>query len=664
MAMGIGDTVSRLTDADGSMIEGGLCGSSLSSSLAGAVSFENNDNQDHDDASHVATSNASCQTVKHGNINVNINAKVATASSSSCNNNNRSKKEAEGTKFGKIATTAAAAAVGSNKKKNTPSKRPVSAIGDRHHVTPTNRSNKRGNGGVGVVGGSESSNAGSSQKKMKAKQHQGNNNTNSKAAVATEGEADGNSKSGVHHANNANAINHNNMNTTVESSRDGGLQKQPPLSPKPESSRDLFSYFPSSSTSNQGGGTMMFSNPAPPASLSAAASRSQLSSPPALQSKAAAEKNKEKMGNQRTLHSFLGIGDTNKSNNKQQQQQQQQQQQKDGTIASGEGNGEGKGRSFSVDGDEGNNSKKQSGGKVGNVVGKDGGDAGVSAKPAAAAASASFKKKRAKLNSSSTNNSTSNAAASEQEFKRMQHQLSTLQKQLDDANARNASIRNNQTLIGSQLQRQLKHQKAELENVQKENEIRTNKSMEVMERLVQQESVREGKDLRQNLASDGARLGRLVSTRVGHSQFHRSQMIESWEDGHAPKQLKERRRELRGKREGLERRREELMRRSATSNADPLLLDGMESSTATLTDSCATTTETSSEDYSSMLNTELDRMEAHETARMHLDEITQQERDIDNEERALNIEKRKHVRSLKLVGNEDSSKFRLQRKVS
>ena len=49
---------------------------------------------------------------------------------------------------------------------------------------------------------------------------------------------------------------------------------------------------------------------------------------------------------------------------------------------------------------------------------------------------------------------------------------------------------------------------------------------------------------------------------------------------------------------------------------------------------------------------ELDRMEAHETVRMHLDEL-----------RRENVEKRAHVRALKLVSNEDSSKFRIKRKV-
>ncbi len=62
--------------------------------------------------------------------------------------------------------------------------------------------------------------------------------------------------------------------------------------------------------------------------------------------------------------------------------------------------------------------------------------------------------------------------------------------------------------------------------------------------------------------------------------------------------------------------------------------------------------------------TDLDRMEAMETIRMHLDEVRKKEMELDAEERALNVEKRRHVRALKLVSNEDSSKYRARRKVS
>jgi hypothetical protein len=49
---------------------------------------------------------------------------------------------------------------------------------------------------------------------------------------------------------------------------------------------------------------------------------------------------------------------------------------------------------------------------------------------------------------------------------------------------------------------------------------------------------------------------------------------------------------------------------------------------------------------------------------MHLEELKREERKLDEEDRALTLEKRKHVRTLKLVANEDASKFRFRHKVS
>jgi hypothetical protein len=61
---------------------------------------------------------------------------------------------------------------------------------------------------------------------------------------------------------------------------------------------------------------------------------------------------------------------------------------------------------------------------------------------------------------------------------------------------------------------------------------------------------------------------------------------------------------------------------------------------------------------------DLEMFEAKETVRMHLEELKREERKLDEEDRLLTMEKRKHVRTLKLVANEDSSKFRFRNKVS
>lgn len=384
-------------------------------------------------------------------------------------------------------------------------------------------------------------------------------------------------------------------------------------------------------------------------------SHQQQLSPQMLHSK------QSKMGNQQTLHSFLGISDK-----KQQQQQQQQRQQ-------------------SLDQDEGGI-----------------GDLGVGALASATssklvttssssisstASSSSSKKMKAssshKVSSASDANS-SNASAEQQqsllrEIQRLQSQLSTLQKQLEEANARNNSIKNNQTLISANLQRQLKFVKAELEEVKLENKARQCKAMEAMEKFVRDESMREAKELRQSLASDGARLGKLLFSRVGSHHHHHhhgggmmgglvrsSQPIETWEDGHAPKMIKSRRSELKAEKERLEKRMEELVRAFQNGgHRNPHL--GLESAVPSVqaSDSLVVVNELSNTSNSGTgtIMSDLDRMEAMETVKMHLHEVKKKEMELDAEERALNIEKRAHVRALKLVSNEDSSKFRSRPKV-
>ncbi|KAL3811849.1 hypothetical protein ACHAXA_009208 [Cyclostephanos tholiformis] len=133
------------------------------------------------------------------------------------------------------------------------------------------------------------------------------------------------------------------------------------------------------------------------------------------------------------------------------------------------------------------------------------------------------------------------------EIGQLRDQIIDLRGRLDEANARNNAIRNNQTLMGAELQRRLKRREAELEEERRTNEIR------------------------------------ISSTNADESRY--------------------------------------------------------------------------------VAMTDLDRMEAMETIRMHLDEVRKKEMELDAEERALNVEKRRHVRALKLVSNEDSSKYRARRKL-
>ena len=570
-----------------------------STSFDGAsVSFEQ---EQH--ANDNANSNASCQTVHHANI-------MKSSDTTTGNGAKKKKGSLEGGGSGSSNSKK------EGKKKSTPSKRPVSAIGDRQcqqHATPTmNKSNKANtttnNSGSG--GGNKGSGSGG-QKKMRIKKP--TSSTDNKGA-------DGGRTTTITSSSSSNTTTTNNAITTSTTSD--------------QTSRDtLHSYFGTSTTATSSSS----SNPA--------ASRSQLSSPPALQSKQhhQTREGSSKMANQRTLHSFLGIGSKKQRHDD------------------------------DDDYDDGEGEKKRKAGESNN----DGKVAAASKDDVAASATSNTKKKRSSLKSTSgsttpsTNihhhlNEQDHHESTQNEIKRLHSQIITLQKQLDDATSRNNSIRNNQTLISTNLQRQLKNQKIEYDKLRDECNSKMEKAMDIVERFVRDESVRTSADLRQKLASDGARLGRLVSSRVS-SNHHgmmmggRTQFIESWEDGYAPKRLKMKREELRMRREELERRKNELLLldNKNDNNGSGSINDESNSTITNVSDN-------NHDDESSELLTtmnDLDRMEAHETVRMHIDEIKRQEMELDNEEKVLNIEKRGHVRALKLLSNEDSSKFRVHRKV-
>ena len=272
-------------------------------------------------------------------------------------------------------------------------------------------------------------------------------------------------------------------------------------------------------------------------------------------------------------------------------------------------------------------------------------------KQAPQVSTSSSRSKKKKQSSTSKEGSSSESTTLQLENKRLLTKIEELTKQLEDANARNNSIKNNQTMISTNLQRQLKSLKSELESVRSETNAKTTKAMDVIEQLVREESIREAKDLRQKLASDGARLGRLVSSRVGlRSHDH-------WEDGHEPLVVKHRKAELKMKREALERRRQELAKTQATDRG----FRSPDRSTDTMLGSEASNS--NSHVDLTMMN-DFDRFEANETIRMHLDEVRREEAKLNEKERALQIEKQAHVRALKRVASEDSSKFRQKHKVS
>lgn len=436
-------------------------------------------------------------------------------------------------------------------------------------------------------------------------------------------------------------------------------------------SRDtLHSYFGSATTTATSYSNQAHSNPS--RSLSAAVGgrggtseqqQHHLSSPPSLQSKGTGGVT-QRTNNQRTLHSFLGITATTTST--------------DG--GGGSSSGSKKHARGGGGGDEHLGALGGGGGgsDINNVTSKSSGP------------SSDTRAKRKKLSSKTSDSSSSTTAISVaaaatassqketiEEIHRLQAVISDLRSKLDEANSRNDAIRNNQTLISAELQRRLRRRESELVETQRSFETRMVGVMCAMERLVREGSDRESLELRQRLATDGARLGRLVTSRVSSvggggggpmtvRSSHATTMIETWEDGHAPLALRMRRNELRSRREGLEREWQEI--RKVMDKADDFTSLSSPSITNNIQlgeeDGGNESSNSQTNDEMRVLNDNLDRMEVMETIRMHLDELRKKEMELDSEERALNIEKRAHVRALKLVSNEDASKFRTRRKVS
>ena len=142
-----------------------------------------------------------------------------------------------------------------------------------------------------------------------------------------------------------------------------------------------------------------------------------------------------------------------------------------------------------------------------------------------------------------------------------------------------------------------------------------------LEKLIRKESAREHAEMRQKLASDGARLGRWIYNWVGM----RRETV--WEDGTAMKACDKRRNELKRKRDVLENR----LKEGSKTLGD---LDAME------------------------------REEFQQSIRVHLDELERAEKELKKEDDALYAEKNAHKLALKQVTNEDYSKFKSMPKVS
>lgn len=208
-----------------------------------------------------------------------------------------------------------------------------------------------------------------------------------------------------------------------------------------------------------------------------------------------------------------------------------------------------------------------------------------------------------------------------QEIAMLKSSISSLTESLNEKSAQLKAVSNNQTIIHSQLKKSLQDRDQEIKALKEETEERNSKMRHALEKLIRKESAREHAEMRQKLASDGARLGRWIYNWVGM----RRETV--WEDGTAMKACDKRRNELKRKRDVLENR----LKEGSKTLGD---LDAME------------------------------REEFQQSIRVHLDELERAEKELKKEDDALYAEKNAHKLALKQVTNEDYSKFKSMPKVS
>ncbi|GAX13233.1 tousled-like kinase [Fistulifera solaris] len=191
-----------------------------------------------------------------------------------------------------------------------------------------------------------------------------------------------------------------------------------------------------------------------------------------------------------------------------------------------------------------------------------------------------------------------------------------LEKECLDKEEQLSAVSNNRTIIHTALQSALNQRELELKEFKELAQKQQSATASVLEEFLRQTAEQEAVTERERLAADGARLGRIVRTGV--------RWQETWQDGHATKQLND-------AKEKLAKSLKELKQRQHESQ------DG---------------------------KTPLEITEHIESTLYHIGRLRQEERELCEEEKRLNVEKTRHIRALKRVASEDSSRFRSRPKLN
>jgi len=260
----------------------------------------------------------------------------------------------------------------------------------------------------------------------------------------------------------------------------------------------------------------------------------------------------------------------------------------------------------------------------------------------------------------------------QQELQRLRQQCQALQQSCQDKDEQLRAVSNNRTILHSALQASLQQREQEIASLQQKTSDREARTAEVLEDLVRADACQEAREIREKLAADGARLGRIVTatapSRVPSQMLMQRVVMESWEDGHASKLLQNKRADLQARRATLVERQKAALQAEERVLKQQLASPGAIETLSTVIKgdpiSSGESAETSNTDNDPIIVggvevcTVLDAREAIEFVHWHLSNIHQKEKELAIEEQALNDEKGAHIRALKRVASEDAPRFR------
>ena len=239
-------------------------------------------------------------------------------------------------------------------------------------------------------------------------------------------------------------------------------------------------------------------------------------------------------------------------------------------------------------------------------------------------------------------------------MERLERRVRELEQACADKDQQLKAVADNRTILHTALQSALAQRTKELEDTKASHRTWQGQSQAALETLVRDKATQEAKEVRERLAADGARLGRISYARAG------MRVVETWEEGFASNQLLARRQALKERRALLQQRNEkanqivEKMTERKRNEKDEAVLDisndeGWNEKEWTI--------------GGVVVRTPLDALEAKESVRFHLQTAHLEEKKLAAEEAALNEEKGAHVRALKRVASEDASRFKSRPKL-